>query len=281
MLFAVLLMVFLAGCSEDLYVDQAFVGTWHWTSNVQWTYVFNQDGTGQRGDADVQSFTWGTRDGTLVLDHGPAFADEEITYTFDGNMLNFISDMGNFDYFRFVPDQSLVGTWVMLEPFLVEATKNSDGTGSMFGFPDYDQPLSFNWFSAGDMLIVHTGPLQQDEWTYRIDGDTLNLASRQVTGYTQEWTRGSFAQNPALLGEWTWDGDDEWKYYFSIDITGERGWIGEEEPFFWATVDDMLAIVVHDAMFGLIAEKWRFTVTGNVLNLVSLDTPGVEFSYVR
>ena len=278
-MFAVLSAVFFGGCGDDLYIDQAFVGTWHWTDNVQWTYVFESDGTGRQGDAQVQNFTWGTRDGVLVLDHGAAFADLELTYTFDGNMLNLVSELGDFNYFRFVPDQSLVGTWVIFDGFLGEKTKFVDGTGFFMPFlGESDEREDFNWFNAGDLLIHHFGPLEQDMWTYRISGDVLHLDSRQITGYTQEFTRGSFSHDTALIGEWTWVDDYDWGYYFGADAWGERGWIDEKSPMFWTTVDNSL-IMLCLATFTI--EQWRYTITGNVLHLDNLLVPGEAFSYTR
>ena len=277
MMFAVLSAVLLAGCTEDLYVDQAFVGTWHWTDNVQYTYVFASDGTGQRGDAQIQSFTWGTRDGLLVLDHGPAFRDDELTYTFDGDMLNLSGEGGNFNYFRSVPNPSFIGDWVIFGDYMVGKTVNADGTGHLLHFlGGPGEEVAFNWFTANDLLIVQVGPMAQDMWTYSISGDTLNLVSRQVTGYTQEFVRGSFSQNPALLGEWAWDQDDDWQYYFGANAIGESGWIGDEEMFFWTTFENRL-IMLRGAFY----ETWSFTITGDVLELVNLHDPAQRFSYVR
>ena len=279
LMFAVLATIFLAGCGDDLYVDQAFVGTWYWTDNVQFTYVFEADGSGLRGDAQIQNFTWGTRDGVLVLNHGPAFADDELTYTFDGNMLNLTGDMGNFYYFRFVPDQNLVGTWVIFDGLLGEKTKYADGTGFYLPFlGEPDEREDFNWFNVGDLLIHHFGPLEQDMWTYNISGDVLNLESRQITGYTQEFVRGSFVQYSGLLGEWAWQDNEEWQYYFGEEAYGERGIIGQEMQLFWTTVDDVLVIL---CLFTFSIEQWRFTITGNILHLANLLNPGEEYSYVR
>ena len=276
-MFAVLSAVFLVGCGEELYVDQAFVGTWHWTDNVQWTYVFEPDGNGRRGDLDVSNFTWGTRDGTLILDFGPAFINTELTYTFDGNMLNLADETSNFNYFRSVPDQNLIGNWAILENYMVGKTMNPDGTGYFLHFlNEPGDETAFNWFSANDMLILHFGPLDQETWTYSISGGVLNLVSRHVTGLTHDFRHGEFTQNPALLGLWAWSEDDDWLFYFGANSVGEFGWIYEEAPMFWTTFADVLILLVNGSY-----EEWRFTITGDNLHLVNLHAPEEQHSYVR
>ena len=276
---AVIGALFLVGCGGSLYVDQAFVGTWHFIDDVRWTYVFEADGSGQRGDLQLQEFTWGTRDGLLVLDHGPRFIDDEYTYSFDGNMLNLVGDIGNFYYFRFVPDQNLIGTWLYLDGWPAELTYLADGSGYYIPFlGEPDEREDFNWFTVGDLLIEHFNPLEQGMWTFSIIGDVLVLESRQVTGQTDEFTRGSLSQDSALVGEWAWADNDEWEYFFVADGRGERGYFGDEWPFDWTTFGDQLFIFCHVKNF---MEHWRFTISGNMLHLVSMQVPDFEFSYVR
>ena len=277
MMFAVLSAVFLAGCGEGLYVDRAFVGTWYWIDNVQYTYVFESDGTGRWWDLSVEDFTWGTRDGKLVLDFGPAFRNIELTYIFDGNMLNLTDERSNFYYFRFVPDQNLIGNWVILGDYMVGKTMNPDGTGYSSHFlSEPGEEISFNWFTANDLLIIHLGPLLQDMWTYTISGDVLNLVSRQVTGLTQEFRRGAFTQNPALIGLWAWIDDEEWLFYFGANSMGEFGWTYEESPMFWTSFGDMLILLV-DGFY----EEWTFTISGDILHLVNINDPEEQYSYIR
>ena len=276
---AVMAALFLAGCGSSLYIDQAFVGTWHFIDDVRWTYVFEADGSGQRGDLQIHEFAWGTRDGLLVLNHGTGFYDVEFIYAFDGNMLNLRDDTQSFNYFRFVPDQSLIGTWVYLDGWPGEFTLNANGTGFFMPFLGaIDDREDFSWFNVGGIFIEHHGLLEQSKLTYTINNDVLVLESRQVTGLTEAFTRGSLSQDLTLVGEWVWVDDDEWEYFFGADGRGERGYVGDVRTFDWTTFGSNLFIYCH---FTLGMEHWRFTILGNSLHMVSIQAPECEFSYVR
>ena len=270
--------MFLAGCGESLNIDPAFVGTWHWAENVEWTYVFNEDGTGRRGDErQVQSFSWGTRDGVLVLDHGHGFMDDELTYAFSGNMLNLTGYIGNFDYFRFVPDLELVGTWVIFDGNFVEKTINADGTGFLMPFlGEPDERVDFNWYVAGNTLIRHMEPGLQAEWAYSISENTLTLLDD--SGDAMEFTKGSLYQNTSLIGTWAWDWDNEWEYFFGENATGKRGRYGYETQIIWTTLNDILFVIDLDT---LAVENWRFMITGGMLHLFDVIDADIRYSYER
>ena len=273
----------LIGCGvnvgDDLYIDHAFVGTWHSPYNVQFTHVFEADGTGQMGDAQIRSFTWGTRNGKVVLNFGPPYVIEELVYTFDGNMLSLVGERVSLNYFRLVPDQNLIGNWVILDDYMVGKTVNADGTGYLIYFlGEPGDEMTFNWFSSDGLLIHQFGPLQQDMWTYTLSGDVLNLTNKQITGYTQEFRRGSFEQNPMLLGKWALDYDEEWIIYFGQNSTGKVGWVGEEDPMFWTVFDDTLFFLFDDGFF---YENWLFSVTSNTFELINPDDPTERLLHIR
>ena len=277
-MFVVMAAVFMSGCVEGPDTDPAFVGTWHWVNNVEWTYVINEDGTGQRGDEQhMQSFSWGTRNGVLVLNHGQGFRDDELVYTFAGDMLNLICDVGNFDYFRFAPDLDLVGTWVIFVDSFVELTKSEDGTG--FFMPFLGEPyerVDFNWYIAGSLLIHRMGEGLQVKWTYTVIEDVLLLVDEAQE--VHEFRKGSLYQNPAFVGTWAWDLDNEWEYFFGENANGERGREGYKTQIIWTTFNDILIIINLDTYA---IEQWRFSISGNVLNLVNLQSQDVRYSYER
>jgi len=48
--------------------DHPLVGTWAWNDDAEWTFVFNPDGTGQRGlPDDMVEFTWSADDFNLFI----------------------------------------------------------------------------------------------------------------------------------------------------------------------------------------------------------------------
>ena len=277
---AALAALLLAGCQEGKYVDPAFVGTWHWVDNVTWTYVFNDDGYGQRGDdRQFQMFSWGTRDGMLVLDHGPGFRNSELVYAFMGNMLNLSDHTGYFYYIRFVPDPGLVDTWVSFAYNFIEKTKNADGTGFLMPFLGKpDERVDFRWFVTENLLIHHMGPSLQVEWAYSLDEDALALVGGEGTGETQEFTRGSLSQVSALMGTWVWDRDYEWEYYFGQNAEGSRGRAGHETQIIWTTLNDNLIII---DLGTYIVESWRFMIAGSILHLSDTGGAGIAYRYAR
>jgi len=79
------LFALLIGC--DLFVDRGtpgtgevipeLVGTWEWPTYPDWRYVFNADGTGNRGVVGVlETFTWSVDGNTLHIDRDAAARDE-------------------------------------------------------------------------------------------------------------------------------------------------------------------------------------------------------------
>ncbi|MCL2398676.1 MAG: hypothetical protein FWC91_02890 [Defluviitaleaceae bacterium] len=277
-LLLLVMSMFLVGCGSRLYADSTFVGTWYWDDNVQFTYIFNADGSGQRGDAQIHTFNWGTRNGELIINQGSAFRNEEWSYSIDGRLMTLSSDQGTFRYLNSTPDQRLVGSWINLE-YIEQVNLNADGSGQFVAFGgDPHENINFNWYSANNILIQHLGPLEQGNWTFTVTGDTLILESLQVTGYRQEFVRGVLGNDSALLGAWAWDQDPEWEYYFMEDSVALRGYYDMEVPVVWATFNNNL-VMVDIMTFNV--EQWTYSITGNTLTINNTQIPGQSFSYIR
>jgi len=90
--------------------SKELVGTWGWDELTDWTYVFNQDGTGTRGIQDaIEYFHWATfQDGILWLNFGAEMLYEAAHiqfwfYDIVGNVLtldNAFVDEAVFSYIR-------------------------------------------------------------------------------------------------------------------------------------------------------------------------------------
>jgi len=105
----------LAACGNNYEHDEALFGTWIWESNVNYKYIFNEDATGQRGDADIQEFTWHTSEDLLVLEWGRGFIPDNWTYVINAEDYALtITRRGDaqetFTYFRIAHDPVLAGT---------------------------------------------------------------------------------------------------------------------------------------------------------------------------
>ena len=268
-------LILLSGCGGNrLYADSRFVGTWHWDDNVQWTYVFNADGTGQGGDADVRTFSWGTRNERLILDFGRAFTDHEIRFSFDGDFLTLDGPEGEFSYFRSNPNQDLIGNWVDMESFN-QFRWNADGSGSFVHFAEDVEELT--WHTANNRLFEHFGPLRQNHWTFTVDGDTLYLESLQVTGFSLELVRGEIYQNQVLVGNWV-NKEHFHQFSFFADGSGVFTPFGDDvESFRWYTLGNVL--VEHYGPFE--SDRWEFSVTGDTLVLTNLIDTRLTIELVR
>jgi len=73
--------------------DPAVVGTWEWDMMPEWRYVFNEDGTGDRGvpGIETETFTWSTNGDRLDIrrDQAPSgeIRNERWTYRISGTSL--------------------------------------------------------------------------------------------------------------------------------------------------------------------------------------------------
>jgi hypothetical protein len=75
-----------------------------------------------------------------------------------------------------------------------------------------------------------------------------------------------------LVGTWNWDADAGYRYVFNADGTGSRGFAGAIQTFRWSASNDVLSIG---------AERWNYTISGDVLTIDSRQAQGLTFSYIR
>lgn len=191
----------LSGCA-DLFGgadehDEALVGQWLWTEGGHsWFYWFDADGTGRRGDAEMQEFTWSTRgNDRLTLDFGRGIQNQTWSYSISGDRLE--KEMGgeaggDWTYFRVGHDAGVVGTWTWLGEQAAEAEFhyifNADGSGEA-GFLA-DGLFEIEWFTAGPNLVVSmSGQPGADLWSFEIVDDVLTIISRQVAGVQHSYAR--------------------------------------------------------------------------------------------
>ena len=79
-----------------------------------------------------------------------------------------------------------------------------------------------------------------------------------------------------LVGEWNWDFTGTWNYIFNADGTGVQY---PDWDFTWSVDENVLTIMLFDGL----PIKWEFDITrnGSRLRLSSLDSPGIEWNYIR
>jgi hypothetical protein len=168
-------------------VYQPLVGTWAWKDGIQWTYVFNADGTGASGWAGEQTaFNWGVVDNMLRLEMQGALPagrlrHERWNFGIDGDMLS-LDCLQSDQAYAYVRDGgvgevalALVGTWHWDMDFDWRYVFEADGTGT-FGW--YEEPVEFVWGVADDVLRILTWHGALDSWNFDIDEDFLRLEAR-------------------------------------------------------------------------------------------------------
>ena len=75
--------------------DSNLFGLWRWESYTIWRYIFNEDGTGERGvnGVQIENFTWNTSGDVLRIDlTGELIMENQLRnerwmYTISGNTL--------------------------------------------------------------------------------------------------------------------------------------------------------------------------------------------------
>jgi hypothetical protein len=174
-------------------IDEERVGEWLFEGTADWTYIFNADGTGERGAVEIQTFTWSVRNNDRIeLNFGAGFQNQSWNYTITGETLHMTNrggDRESFNYFRVGNNADLFGTWEWTYDDYLRYVFHSDGTGT-HNFMGYT--ASFHWFTARENLIIDTGPREPNEhWHFSIMGDVLTIDSRQITGLTWSYIRAS------------------------------------------------------------------------------------------
>jgi len=187
------------------------VGEWLWDRTERLYYTFRADGTGLRGFAQNNNFTWHvTSDGGLVINFGTR--DGDWAFTIENDVLT-IGRAGSASTFSYIRDgdappaadppatqtpapsgtHALVGIWSFDENPGWRYYFFPDGTGAR-GASD-----EFEWsVGTGNLLTITFssaaanqtfGGLLEERWTYTITGGSLTLNSRQNTALSYSYTR--------------------------------------------------------------------------------------------
>ncbi|MCL2401214.1 MAG: hypothetical protein FWC90_01080 [Oscillospiraceae bacterium] len=187
----VLLFAALIACGGSGDIDEALVGEWLFEGTADWTYIFNADGSGERGAVEIQTFTWSVRNNDRIeFNFGAGFQNQTWDYTITGDTLHMANRGGereSFNYFRIGNSTDLPGTWAWTDSEELQFIFNADGTGS-HNFLGFDS--AFEWFTARENLIIDNGPHEPNEhWHFDILVNTLTIESRQVAGLTLSYMR--------------------------------------------------------------------------------------------
>lgn len=188
-------LLFLSGCVTGL--DEGLIGEWHWGADAAFTYVFNADGTGERGfPEDIQPFTWATSvQGRLNIDRVNAprgeVREERWNFLIVGDELRMESRQVDGPEFVYIAvgarehAAELSGGWAWDEYAGFTYIFNADGTGSR-GFTDDREEIS--WFTSGTRLHIYspdaTFGVRGEIWTFSVESGprTLTLQSEQWNG---------------------------------------------------------------------------------------------------
>jgi hypothetical protein len=193
----------LTGCGESR--DEYLIGEWIWVGDAAYSYVFNYDGTGERGFPETRDpFLWDTGVlgmmnmgvGGLNLHRGNALRgeiqDETWTYVIYENTL-YVTNTNrghsdrSYSYISAITGQNpaLVGSWHWADGEAFTVIFNEDGTGTR-GVPGEND--SFSWAADDYRLVVLRDNPGRDEirgelWVIEVEEDRLTLDSLQVEEY--------------------------------------------------------------------------------------------------
>jgi len=285
----IMLVFGLTGCmglaSQDL-SGHALVGVWNWDDNTLWQYIFNDDGTGERGLPDsLQSFNWSDQGDGHIRINAILFLNEEWNYSINDNILTLDSRQTaglTYHYRRdgtVMPiDPALVGEWTWDDNWLHTFVFYEDATGRR-GLPDWIEEFEWTMLEDGHLRLDILGGFREN-WNYTITGDTLTTISRDFAGISFNYTRAGaeLVVSEALFGEWYWDENELYEYIFYADGTGWRGLPDWIEEFIWTIPNDgHLRLFMSDG----IREDWNYSVYEDVLTLESRQMANVRFSYLR
>jgi len=168
--------------------DHPLIGTWAWSRNTEYVYVFESNGEGTRvAGPDINTFIWSvTDDGGVTMDIQGALT-AEWSYEIDERLLTLSSRQERGLEYVFIktgvapaPQTGpLVGTWAWEynDAWLFVFGDNGQGTRGID--PDI---VSFEWWTTADGGVATHRGSHVDLWSYTIDGEELTLVSRQEPG---------------------------------------------------------------------------------------------------
>ncbi|MCL2577598.1 MAG: DUF5640 domain-containing protein [Defluviitaleaceae bacterium] len=192
---------------DSLEQDEELFGVWRWEQFGEYTYIFNEDGTGTRRISDeTESFWWSTT-GTRLGINRDANDDfrhhERWTYTINNGILTIHHQQEDdvtwsYIYDSMQQDAALVGTWNWKHEDADEENDNAfvyifnaNGTGTR-GYPDETE--SFTWTTTDNHLVIHAPESVHfnfiwERWTYTIRGADLTLDNQEVDGLIYHYTK--------------------------------------------------------------------------------------------
>lgn len=177
-------MFMLTGCDSQDLEGHDLVGIWVWEGDFSWRWIFNDDGTGQRGIVGQrENFTWSARGDNGFRVNVQGYRAENWTFSFDGYLLTIDrrSPAENFSYYRLGAPEGhpILGTWAWDEYSYWQYEFNDQGRG-IRGEPGNTE--NFNFMLGEDNHILFFGGfLGQDyyqSWTFTIRGNTLDMVNR-------------------------------------------------------------------------------------------------------
>jgi hypothetical protein len=193
-----LVLCLLAGCASGGH-DEALFGEWNWNADAAYTYIFNEDGTGERGFPETRDpFTWETRGERLNIFrenalHGEV-RDEVWDYEIEDALFTITSRQREDVYHSYLPavegnNPALIGEWSLEEGGAFTYIFHDDGTGTR-GFPDGSD--SFTWSADDSRLnIIRDKPIRNEIrgelWTFELSGNRLSMTSLHKEDFTQSY----------------------------------------------------------------------------------------------
>jgi len=113
-----------------------------------------------------------------------------------------------------------------------------------------------------------------------IEGFVINILAADML-----WAEavGSPQHDPVLFGTWGWEEVPEWAYTFNSDGTGLRVLPDGEETFLWETEGNELWLNrgANIPQGELQYEHWRFSISGDILTIESMQVEDVILNYIR
>lgn len=275
---ATMLLGLFAACDGADEFDERLIGQWAYMANVAWTYTFNADGTGVRGQGrDLNEFTWSTRnDNSLRINPGRGYQNETWDYRISNGTIRLEGAAGGhagaiFEYYLMGHNPALVDTWISPE-FGMTITFNANGSAQITDF--FGDVESAEWFSTTNRLVFDVGTINQEEWDMTITADGLFLVNRHIAGLEVNMIREAdfVPQEVEIIGTWEWDEDYAYIYVFYEDGTGHRGFGDDREHFRWVTM--MGSLILNEGV-----EVWEYSITNDVL---TLNMQGILiYNYIR
>ena len=154
------------------------------------------------------------------------------------------------------------------------------GTVTDFSFPGTERITMYSRF----FLNIHRGTLRSIRINYTETSESLEEILDMFIGlddpipeHVSLW---EMEHPQEFVGTWDWTEDDSFSYVFHADGTGIRGFPYELAYFEWGILEGDYLVI--DLGF-ISAERWSFTINGDVLTLVleSQQMPGFTSVYVQ